>query len=202
MGLSSPSPPHPPPAERLRCGEASGMAAVAMAKAGGPAPAALITAASIRNAMVVLQAIGGSTNGLVHLAAIAGRVGLPLDLDAFDRIGREVPVLVDLKPSGDHYMEHLHQAGGVPRLLQECSRPSSTWTRRRWRAALCETTPGRRERCRARPWSGRARRRSSRARHGGAARQIAPGGAVSSTPQRAGPADTHAAPWCSRAWRT
>jgi len=108
-----------PQAERLRCGEASGTAAVAMAKAGGPAPASLITAASIRNAMVVLQAIGGSTNGLVHLAAIAGRVGIPLDLDAFDRIGREVPVLVDLKPSGDHYMEHLHQAGGVPRLLRE-----------------------------------------------------------------------------------
>ncbi len=121
MGLSLPlSAAIPAPqAERLRCGEASGTAAVAMAKAGGPAPAALITAASVRNAMVVLQAIGGSTNGLVHLAAIAGRVGLPLDLDAFDRIGREVPVLVDLKPSGDHYMEHLHQAGGVPRLLRE-----------------------------------------------------------------------------------
>ena len=69
--------------------------------------------------MVVLQAIGGSTNGLVHLAAIAGRAGLPLDLQAFDAIGREVPVLVDLKPSGDHYMEHLHHAGGVPRLLRE-----------------------------------------------------------------------------------
>jgi len=55
----------------------------------------------------------------VHLAAIAGRVGIRLDLDAFDRIGREVPVLVDLKPSGDHYMEHLHHAGGVPRLLRE-----------------------------------------------------------------------------------
>ena len=108
-----------PHAERLRCGEATGKAAVALATRHGPRPDALITAGSIRNAMVVLQAIGGSTNGLVHLAAIAGRVGLALDLDAFDRIGREVPVLVDLKPSGDHYMEHLHHAGGVPRLLRE-----------------------------------------------------------------------------------
>jgi len=121
MGLSLPlSAAIPAPhAERLRCGEATGKAAVAMATRHGPLPGAVITAASLRNAMVVLQAIGGSTNGLVHLAAIAGRVGIRLDLEAFDGIGREVPVLVDLKPSGDHYMEHLHHAGGVPRLLQE-----------------------------------------------------------------------------------
>ncbi|WP_431284676.1 IlvD/Edd family dehydratase [Humitalea sp. 24SJ18S-53] len=121
MGLSLPlSAAIPAPhAERFRSGELSGRTAVAMAKAHGPAPASLITAASIRNAMVVLQAIGGSTNGLVHLAAIAGRVGIPLDFEAFDQIGREVPVLVDLKPSGDHYMEHLHHAGGIPRLLRE-----------------------------------------------------------------------------------
>ena len=121
MGLSLPfSAAIPAPhAERLRCGEASGKAAVGLAARHGPRPAALITPAALRNAMVVLQAIGGSTNGLVHLAAIAGRVGIRLDLAEFDRIGRQVPVLVDLKPSGDHYMEHLHHAGGVPRLLQE-----------------------------------------------------------------------------------
>jgi len=121
MGLSLPySAAIPAPhAERFRSGEASGKAAVAVAMAHGPVPRALITPASLRNAMVVLQAIGGSTNGLVHLAAIAGRAGIKLDLLEFDRIGREVPVLVDLKPSGDHYMEHLHHAGGVPRLLQE-----------------------------------------------------------------------------------
>jgi len=68
---------------------------------------------------VVLQAIGGSTNGLVHLTAIAGRTPHAIDLDAFDRIGREVPVLVDLKPSGEHYMEHFHHAGGVPKLLKQ-----------------------------------------------------------------------------------
>ena len=121
MGLSLPASaaipaPH---AERLRCGEATGKAAVTLARQGGPAPAALVTPATVRNAMVVLQAIGGSTNGLIHLAAIAGRAGMGLDLREFDRIGRDVPVLVDLKPSGDHYMEHLHHAGGVPRLLQE-----------------------------------------------------------------------------------
>jgi dihydroxy-acid dehydratase len=108
-----------PHAERLRCGEASGRVAVEMARRGGPTPKALLTKGSLRNAMTVLQAIGGSTNGLVHLAAIAGRVGLRVDLEEFDEIGRKVPVLVDLKPSGDHYMEHLHHAGGVPRLLQE-----------------------------------------------------------------------------------
>jgi dihydroxy-acid dehydratase len=69
--------------------------------------------------MVVLQAIGGSTNGLIHLIAMAGRAGVPLDLDAFDKLGREVPVLVNVKPSGAHYMEHFHYAGGVPALMRE-----------------------------------------------------------------------------------
>jgi dihydroxy-acid dehydratase len=121
MGLSLPhSAAIPAPhAERLRCAEATGRVAVEMARRGGPAPGKLLTEGSLRNAMVVLQAIGGSTNGLVHLAAIAGRLGVTLNLEEFDRIGREVPVLVDLKPSGDHYMEHLHHAGAVPRLLQE-----------------------------------------------------------------------------------
>ncbi len=121
MGLSLPfSAAIPAPhAERLRCGEATGRVAVEMARRGGPAPKALLTQGSLRNAMTVLQAIGGSTNGLVHLAAIAGRAGLRVDLEEFDEIGRRVPVLVDLKPSGDHYMEHLHHAGAVPRLLRE-----------------------------------------------------------------------------------
>ena len=78
-----------------------------------------MTKAAFRNALVVLQAIGGSTNGLIHLTAAAGRCGIAIDLDELDRIGREVPVLIDLKPSGEHYMEHFHWAGGVPRLLAE-----------------------------------------------------------------------------------
>jgi dihydroxy-acid dehydratase len=69
--------------------------------------------------MVVLQSIGGSTNGVVHMAAIAGRAGIKFNLDVFDRLGRDVPVLVNLKPSGQHYMEHFHHAGGLPRLMRE-----------------------------------------------------------------------------------
>ncbi|MGJ5093918.1 IlvD/Edd family dehydratase [Bradyrhizobium oligotrophicum] len=108
-----------PHAERFRSAEASGRVAAEMAKAKGPKPSELLTPAAFRNAQVVLQAIGGSTNGLVHLTAIAGRTPHRIDLDAFDCIGREVPVLVDLKPSGDHYMEHFHHAGGVPKLMKQ-----------------------------------------------------------------------------------
>jgi dihydroxy-acid dehydratase len=106
-------------AERLRIAEATGRTAVEMARRGGPTPGRLVTPDSLRNAMAVLQAIGGSTNGLIHLAAIAGRAGIPLDYALLDQLGREVPVLIDLKPSGSHYMEHFHEAGGVPRLLRE-----------------------------------------------------------------------------------
>jgi dihydroxy-acid dehydratase len=79
----------------------------------------LITADAVHNAMAVLQAIGGSTNGIIHLTAMAGRAGVPVNLDAFDRLGRAVPVLLNLKPSGEHYMEHFHHAGGLPALLRE-----------------------------------------------------------------------------------
>jgi len=108
-----------PHAERFRSAEASGRVAAEMAKRKGPKPSELLTPAAFRNAQVVLQAIGGSTNGLVHLTAIAGRTPHAINLDAFDGIGREVPVLVDLKPSGDHYMEHFHHAGGVPKLMKQ-----------------------------------------------------------------------------------
>jgi dihydroxy-acid dehydratase len=106
-------------ADRRRIAEASGKRAAEMAISGSPLPTELITRASVRNAMVVLQAIGGSTNGLIHLTAIAGRAGVAVDLDEFDRLGREVPVLINLKPSGMHYMEHFHHAGGLPALLRE-----------------------------------------------------------------------------------
>ncbi|MEP6789952.1 MAG: IlvD/Edd family dehydratase [Ramlibacter sp.] len=106
-------------ADRLRSAEASGQFAAAMAVNGSPRPSQLMTRAAFRNAMVVVQAIGGSTNSLIHLTAAAGRLGIKIDLEEFDRLGREVPVLVDLKPSGRHYMEHFHWAGGVPRLMRE-----------------------------------------------------------------------------------
>lgn len=107
-----------PHAERIRIAELSGRRAAEMAVSGGPRPSQLLTPAAFRNAQVVLQAIGGSTNGLIHLSAIANRTPHRIDLDAFDRIGAEVPVLVDLKPSGEHYMEHFHHAGGMPALLR------------------------------------------------------------------------------------
>jgi len=121
LGLSLPMAATAPAvhAERRRIAEASGRRAAEMAVAGGPTPRELITPASVRNALAVLQAIGGSTNGIIHLTAMVGRVGLRLDLAALDELSREVPVLVDLKPSGAHYMEHLHHAGGVPALLRE-----------------------------------------------------------------------------------
>jgi len=105
-------------ADRIRCAEASGRVAVTLAEK-GPKPSEVMTAAAFRNALVVTQSIGGSTNALIHLTAIAGRLGIQIDLDEFDTLGRKVPVLVDLKPSGQHYMEHFHWAGGMPRLLRE-----------------------------------------------------------------------------------
>src|ERR1700760_162723 len=108
-----------PHAERFRSAEASGKVAAEMAKAKGPKPSEMLTASSFRNAQVVMQAIGGSTNGLIHLTAMANRSPHRIDLNAFDKLGREVPVLIDLKPSGAHYMEHFHHAGGVPRLMAQ-----------------------------------------------------------------------------------
>ncbi len=105
-------------AERLRLAEASGARAAALAAA-PLKPSALITPASVTNALVVLHAIGGSTNALIHVTAIAARAGIAIDLDRFDALGRDVPVLVDLKPSGQHYMEHLHEAGGLSTVLRE-----------------------------------------------------------------------------------
>jgi dihydroxy-acid dehydratase len=102
--------------DRVRLAEATGTRAVAMAMAGGPTPRQILTPAALRNASVVLQAISGSTNALVHLAAIAGRAGLTYDLAELDRIGRETPVLLDLKPAGAGFMEDFHAGGGLPAL--------------------------------------------------------------------------------------
>jgi dihydroxy-acid dehydratase len=82
-------------------------------------PSQVITAASFHNAIVALAAIGGSTNAVVHLLAIAGRLGVPLTLDDFDRIAAEVPLLVDLQPAGRHLMEDLFRAGGLAAVLRE-----------------------------------------------------------------------------------
>ena len=84
-------------------------------------PSALLSEGSFRNAIVALAAVGGSTNAVVHLLAIAGRLGVPLTLDDFDRIGGPVPLLVDLQPAGRHLMEDFHRAGGVLAVLREVS---------------------------------------------------------------------------------
>ena len=78
-----------------------------------------MTPRAFQNALRMLLAIGGSTNAIVHIAAVAGRLGIEIDFEAFDRLGRETPVLVDLKPTGQHYMEDLFKAGGVAAILRE-----------------------------------------------------------------------------------
>jgi len=87
--------------------------------AAGRRPSEVITAGSFHNAIVALAAIGGSTNAVVHLLAIAGRLGVPLTLDDFDRIGADVPLLVDLQPAGKYLMEDLYRAGGLHAVLRE-----------------------------------------------------------------------------------
>jgi dihydroxy-acid dehydratase len=82
-------------------------------------PSALFTRGSFLNAIVALAAIGGSTNAVVHLLAIAGRLGVELSLDDFDRVGAGVPLLVDLQPAGRHLMEDFHRAGGLLAVLRE-----------------------------------------------------------------------------------
>jgi dihydroxy-acid dehydratase len=143
--------------QRLRVGELIGkLAATSL-----PRPSEILTKKSFENAITLLQALGGSTNAVVHLLAVAGRmphVEVTLDgethvaddteLDAdvvsdFDRIGRKTPLLVDLKPSGQNYMEDLHKVSHTvgsalteqrrAEYLASCARlhRCSTWTRRR-----------------------------------------------------------------------
>jgi dihydroxy-acid dehydratase len=105
-------------ADRIRIAERTGAQAVAMIGQ-DLSPAKILTPKAIENALRVLLAIGGSTNGIIHLTAIAGRLGIRIDLEQLDRMARETPVLVDLKPSGQHYMEDLHRAGGLTTVMRE-----------------------------------------------------------------------------------
>ncbi len=105
-------------ADRLRAAEASGRRAVELVK--NPIrPSQIITAKSVENALRVLLAIGGSTNAIVHLTAIAGRVGVKVDLHRLNQVSDTTPVLVDLKPTGQHYMSDLYAAGGIGAVLRE-----------------------------------------------------------------------------------
>ena len=120
LGMTVPGGASPPAvtADRIRVAEQTGFQAVEMAKQGLTIDK-ILTQKAFENAMRVLLSIAGSTNGIVHLTAIAGRMGLELDLKALDQMGRETPVLLDLKPSGAHYMEDFHHAGGMATLLRE-----------------------------------------------------------------------------------
>ena len=105
-------------ADRLRAAEASGRRAAELTLK-PIRPSAIITHKSVENALRVLLAIGGSTNAIVHLTAIAGRVGVKVDLNRLNQLSDSTPVLVDLKPTGQFYMSDLHAAGGVGAVLRE-----------------------------------------------------------------------------------
>ena len=107
-----------PDSRLLEAAHESGRLAVEMVAA-GRTPSQVITKESFHNAIVALAAIGGSTNAVVHLLAIAGRLGIDLTLDDFDRIGADVPLLVNLQPAGKYLMEDLHRAGGFLAVLQQ-----------------------------------------------------------------------------------
>ncbi|WP_374619161.1 dihydroxy-acid dehydratase [Devosia sp.] len=104
-------------ADRLRAAEETGALAARLVGT-DRTPDTLMTPAAIENALRVLLAVSGSTNAIVHLAAIAGRVGVDIDLDAFNRLSDETPVLVNLKPVGDGYMEDFNTAGGLDAVLR------------------------------------------------------------------------------------
>ena len=109
----------PAPDSRLREGaHATGRLVVEMVHA-DRRPSTFLDRRSFRNAIVTLAAIGGSTNAVIHLLAIAGRLGVELALDDFDRIGADVPVLVDLLPAGRFLMDDFHRAGGLHAVLAE-----------------------------------------------------------------------------------
>jgi dihydroxy-acid dehydratase len=106
-------------ADRLRMAEATGARAAAMASGRAPRPSEIITERSVENALRVLLAIGGSTNAIIHLTAVAGRRGVSISLERLNRLSDETPVLVDLKPTGEHYLQDLHDAGGLTSVLWE-----------------------------------------------------------------------------------
>ena len=105
-------------AERRRIAEETGRVAVEIANKSYK-PKDFLTIKNFQNALTVLSAIGGSTNGIVHLTAMAGRLGIDINLNDFDQMTKDTPMIVDLKPSGSGYMEDLFKSGGLPRILNE-----------------------------------------------------------------------------------
>ncbi len=107
-----------PHADRLRSAEATGMAAVRLI-AEPLKPSEIMTPGAVENALRVLLAIGGSTNAIIHLTAIAGRLGIKVSLERLNALSETTPVLVNLKPVGAHYMEDFYYAGGLGAVLRE-----------------------------------------------------------------------------------
>jgi L-arabonate dehydrase len=103
---------------RLAVAEDSGRRAVAMAK-DGPRPSEVLTREAFENAIRVNMAIGGSTNAIIHLVAIAGRLGINLPLELFDGISRSTPFITNVRPSGEYLMEDMFYAGGLPAVMKE-----------------------------------------------------------------------------------
>lgn len=120
LGMALPGGAHipAPDSRRLELAERSGKRIVEMVWE-DLRPSRILTPAAFRNAITVDMAIGGSTNAVIHLIAIAGRLGLPLPLEEFDRISRHTPFLVNVKPSGEYLMEDLYYAGGLPAVMRE-----------------------------------------------------------------------------------
>src|SRR5438128_484126 len=108
-----------PDSRRLALAELSGRRAVEMALAGGPKPSEILTAKAFDNAIRADMAIGGSTNAIIHLVALAGRAEVSLLLARFDELSRSTPLLVNCKPSGKYLMEDFFYAGGLPAVLKE-----------------------------------------------------------------------------------
>jgi dihydroxy-acid dehydratase len=106
-----------PLSRRLRLAEAAGRRIVEMVRE-DLRPSRILTRAAFENAIRVLMAVGGSTNAVVHLAAIAGRAGVPLALDDFDRFARTTPMVASVRPSGKYHMEDLAEAGGIPAVMK------------------------------------------------------------------------------------
>ena len=105
-------------AGRARAAEETGMRAVEIARE-DLRPSQILTSEAFDNAITTLMAIGGGTNAVIHLLALAGRVDVPLTLERFDELSRRTPLIANVRPSGEHLVEHLHRAGGIRAVLHE-----------------------------------------------------------------------------------
>ena len=107
-----------PDSRRLRMAETTGKAIVQIVEQ-DLRPSKIVTREAFENAIRVMMALGGSTNAVVHLLAVAGRLGLDINLDDFDRLARDTPLIANVRPSGQWQMEQLFEAGGIPAVMKE-----------------------------------------------------------------------------------